>query len=74
MTYTNGYLKKYQYNIPLHTEGVLAYTLEWAEKYCKGEFGWHFDENSNAVMSFEKERDASFWCLKWIDEYNKRDT
>ena len=44
----------------------------WARQYCKGKFGWHFDKNNNAVVSFEKEQDASFWCLRWIDEYNKR--
>jgi len=74
MNYTDGYLVEYEHKIPLHSEGVLAHTLEWAGNYCKGKFGWHFDENSNAVISFEQERDASFWCLRWIDEYNQRNT
>jgi hypothetical protein len=74
MNYTDGYLLEYEYKIPLHTEGVFAHTLDWAEKYCKGKFGWHFDNKSNAVISFERESDASFWTLRWIDEYNQRNT
>ena len=41
----------------LHKEGV---HIDWARQYCKGKFGWHFDKNNNAVVSFEKEQDASF--------------
>ena len=69
MNYTDEYL----YKIPLHKEGILSNHIDWARKYCKGKFGWHFDKH-NAVISFEKEKDASFWCLRWIDEYNKRNT
>jgi len=74
MIYTDGYLIKYKYKIPLYTEGVFAHTLEWAEKYCKGKFGWHFDNDRNAIISFEQERDASLWTLRWMDEYNQRNT
>jgi len=74
MNYTDGYLIEYEHKIPLNSEGVLSHHLAWAGKYCKGKFGWHFDERSNAVISFERESDASFWCLRWINEYNKRNT
>jgi hypothetical protein len=74
MNYTDGYLKEYEYKIPLHKEGVLMTHIDWARQYCKGKFGWHFDKNNNAVVSFERESDASFWCLRWIDEYNKRNS
>ena len=73
MNYTDEYLKEYEYKIPLRKEGILSNHIDWARKYCKGKFGWHFDKH-NAVISFEKEKDASFWCLRWIDEYNKRNT
>lgn len=74
MNYTDGYLIEYANKIPLHSDGVTASHLEWAQRYCKGKFGWHFDKDSKAVISFELERDAGFWCLRWMDEYNKRNT
>jgi len=73
MNYTKGYLQEYRYQIPLHRPGVLAHTLKWAEKNCKGEFGWYFDTESKAVMSFEKEKDSILWYLRWIDEYTRQD-
>jgi len=61
---------QYEHKIPLDREGVLSHHLAWAEKNCKGKFGWHFDEHSNAIISFEKLKDANFWALKWMDEYS----
>ena len=70
--YTDGYLKKYHFDVPLYRDGVLAHTLQWAYDNCKGQVGWYFDRHSQAIISFEKETDSIIWYLRWIDEYTKK--
>ena len=67
MEYTKGYLKQYKYQVPLKATGVSATSLEWANQNCRKKFGWHFDKNKNAIVSFEDAKDAFYWTLKWYE-------
>jgi hypothetical protein len=61
--YLRGYLKEYEHQVPLEKDGINQTDLIWCEKYCKKEFGWYFDDNSNAVATFECSKDAMLFTL-----------
>ena len=74
-----GYMKKFDYNIDMNSNGVNGVCIEWCQQNCTGKWGWWFApsgeivnpanhwENQNAYMSFEIKRDATrFWMCVGI--------
>ena len=69
-----GYMKKFEFNIDMHSNGIMGGCIEWCQENCKGKWGWWFEpagdvihpmnhwENQNAYMSFQRKVDATiFW-------------
>ena len=74
-----GYMKQFDYNIDMNSNGVNGVCIEWCQQNCTGKWGWWFApsgeivnpanhwENQNAYMSFEIKRDATrFWLCVGI--------
>ena len=81
-----GYMKKFEYNIDLNSNGVMSECIQWCQVNCKGNWGWWFEpvgeiqnpknhwENQNAYMSFERKLDATrFWMSVGIQNGGNRD-
>lgn len=67
-----GYNKKFKHNTNLNCvagKGPRPLTIEWAAKNCKDLWGWWFDNDKNAHMSFRDKTDMAHWLLV---NYNKQ--
>ena len=58
-----GYNKKFKYNTRLNAMGVSGDSVEWAAKNLQEPWGWFFDEDRTAIMSFENPDDMAYWLL-----------
>jgi len=69
-----GYMKRFEFNVDMNSNGIMAECIDWCQENCKGKWGWWFEpagvienpknhwEDQNSYMSFEFKRDAtSFW-------------
>ena len=73
-----GYMKKFKYNVDMHTNGISGLCIEWCENNCKKKWGWWFEddgtlnppnhwEHQRAYMSFESKQEAmAFWLAEGI--------
>ena len=76
-----GYMKQFEFNVDMNSNGVMAECIEWCQLNCEGKWGWWFEpavvtltenptnhwEHQNAYMSFERKRDATrFWMAVGI--------
>ena len=81
-----GYEKKFQYNIDMNSNGIMAECIEWCQVNCEGKWGWWFEQNDlydpmrhnweeqDSYMSFEKKIDASrFWLAFGVQSMGNRD-
>jgi len=59
-----GYGKKFKYNVYLNSLGVNDSSVEYAKEMCKNKWGWWFDENKMANMSFQDPTEMIMWTLK----------
>ena len=66
------YLGRFKYDVCVNDYGISGELFDWCEKYCKGRWGWWFDngpewhhwnpEQNIAYISFSHRRDAvRFW-------------
>tara|TARA_Y100000385_G_scaffold281491_1_gene334394 strand:+ start:1271 stop:1534 length:264 start_codon:yes stop_codon:yes gene_type:complete len=59
---SRGYLKQYEFDVPLHAKGIMAHDLDWCNEVCKEEFGWYFKDDM-CIATFESSTDALFFTL-----------
>ena len=57
-----GYLKQYEFDVPLRAKGIMAHDLDWCNEVCKKEFGWYFKDDM-CIATFESSTDALFFTL-----------
>jgi len=67
-----GYLKVYEYKVPLDGDGVYYMSVEWAAKNCKNKWGWYFSKHAKPVMTFEDSHEMLLWALRWQAEHRKQ--
>jgi len=79
-----GYMKQFEYNVDMNSNGIMAECIEWCQENCIGKWGWWFEpsgeianpknhwEHQNSYMSFEIKRDATrFWLAVGIQNSGK---
>ena len=59
-----GYGKKFEYNVYLNSLCVNSSSVEHAKEMCKHKWGWWFDKNKMANMSFQDPTEMTMWTLK----------
>lgn len=43
-----GYLKKFEYVVDIHSNGIPSTYIEWCNANCKHRWGWHFWQSEKA--------------------------
>lgn len=56
-----GYLKKFEYVVDIHSNGVPSTHIEWCNTNCKHRWGWHFWQSEKA-----KELSKYSWHDDWL--------
>ena len=69
-----GYDKKFEFDVNMHSNGIMGECIEWCQLHCKKKWGWWFRsgalydpmlhnwEDQDAFMSFECQKEAmAFW-------------
>ena len=80
-----GYMQRFEFNVDLNSNGVMAECIDWCQQNCEGKWGWWFEpageienpknhwEHQNAYMSFEKKMDATrFWMSVGIQNSGRK--
>ena len=80
-----GYMKQFEHNIDMNSNGILGECIEWCQINCEGKWGWWFEpanvienpmnhwEDQNSYMSFEKKTDATkFWLSVGVTNMGER--
>ena len=70
-----GYDKKFEFDVNMHSNGIMGDCIEWCQLNCKSKWGWWFEgppgnnpwdhnwEEQNSYMSFENKREAMAFFL-----------
>jgi len=70
-----GYMKRFKYDIDMHSNGVMGECITWCQENCKGKWGWYFEgpvsdnpydhrwEEQDSYMSFEDKKEAMAFFL-----------
>ena len=70
-----GYLKRFKYDVDMHSNGINGECIEWCQINCKHKWGWFFEgppgkdpwdhnwQKQNSYMSFENNREAMAFFL-----------
>ena len=70
-----GYMKQFEHNVDMNSNGIMGECIEWCQQNCKGKWGWYFtgpegshpyDHNwqeQNSFMSFQKKREEFHFSL-----------
>jgi len=80
-----GYMKQFEHNIDMNSNGIMGECIEWCQINCEGKWGWWFEpagqidnpqnhwEDQNSYMSFQYKRDATrFWLAIGLQNMGER--
>ena len=55
----NGYNKRFEHIVDLRASGVNSRYIQWCDKNCEYNWGWHFWQNGRASTSYP-------WNDPWV--------
>jgi hypothetical protein len=58
-----GYNKKFEYNIYINATGINGKCISYAAGMCQHKWGWWFNDDKMAYMSFEDPTEMTLWAL-----------
>ena len=58
-----GYNKKFEYNIYINATGINGKCIDYAAGMCKHNWGWWFNSDKMAYMSFEDPGEMTLWAF-----------